>query len=324
MGAESGNLSSPPGGINVRSARVWRDTLHQDFLSLETTAMREDDFWGQIDHRQYGHTRFALVRCAAHRVWRTARQAAASQPCLKALWLSHGHGEIEQGGQRATLRAGQWTVYETSRPYAIQFADGAQFTVALLPLEGRRDGALPGRHLCGQALTVDPAARGALFTVLSMFAAGATPGGAGMDGLLRALLLLVEESLCSQSQAGLPAERLQRRLAEARRLVRAQLGNPALGPKQLAQTLHMSLRSLYSLFDQMGMSPAAFIQTERLARCRAELADPLRQRLTITEIALANGFADSAHFSRLFKARFGETPSDWRQRATHKSASPDN
>ena len=146
-------------------------------------------------------------------------------------------------------------------------------TVRRASVQPGLDGALPGRHLCGQALTVDPAARGALFTVLSMFAAGATPGGAGMDGLLQALLLLVEESLCSQSQAGLPAERLQRRLAEARRLVLAQLGNPALGPKQLAQTLHMSLRSLYSLFDQMGMSPAAFIQTERLARCHAELAD---------------------------------------------------
>lgn len=35
----------------------------------------------------------------------------------------------------------------------------------------------------------------------------------------------------------------------------------------------------------------------------------------MAEIAYRYGFSDQAQFSRLFKAQFGMTPSDWRRRA---------
>ena len=35
---------------------------------------------------------------------------------------------------------------------------------------------------------------------------------------------------------------------------------------------------------------------------------------SITDIALAHGFGDSARFSHAFKDRFGEAPSLWRSR----------
>jgi AraC-like DNA-binding protein len=33
----------------------------------------------------------------------------------------------------------------------------------------------------------------------------------------------------------------------------------------------------------------------------------------VSEIAYAQGFSDCAHFSRRFKARFGQSPSDYRR-----------
>jgi AraC-like DNA-binding protein len=47
----------------------------------------------------------------------------------------------------------------------------------------------------------------------------------------------------------------------------------------------------------------------------------LGRRASITQIALDCGFADGAHFSREFGARFGVTPRRYVQ--THAGAAPD-
>jgi AraC family transcriptional activator of tynA and feaB len=55
-----------------------------------------------------------------------------------------------------------------------------------------------------------------------------------------------------------------------------------------------------------------------LARCAAALADPAWQTRAIADIALAHGFRDVPAFGRSFKARFGQTPGDWRMRRQHR------
>lgn len=62
--------------------------------------------------------------------------------------------------------------------------------------------------------------------------------------------------------------------------------------------------------DSFGEPPHAYVMGRRVARAKAlmlETAEPLSQ------IALACGFADQAHLSKLFRVRTGETPSAWRR-----------
>jgi AraC-like DNA-binding protein len=46
----------------------------------------------------------------------------------------------------------------------------------------------------------------------------------------------------------------------------------------------------------------------RLTKARNELADPPSARATVTEIAHRHGFVSQAHFTRVFRERFGRTP----------------
>ncbi|MFD7069096.1 helix-turn-helix domain-containing protein [Streptomyces sp. NPDC059913] len=48
------------------------------------------------------------------------------------------------------------------------------------------------------------------------------------------------------------------------------------------------------------------------ARCRADLTDPRLAGCSIQTIAARRGLAAPAHFSRLFRAAYGMTPSDYR------------
>lgn len=59
----------------------------------------------------------------------------------------------------------------------------------------------------------------------------------------------------------------------------------------------------------------AYINTLRLAQAREELADPARRGTSVTDIAMAAGFASLGPFNRAFKAAGGLTPSEFRLRA---------
>jgi AraC-like DNA-binding protein len=100
--------------------------------------------------------------------------------------------------------------------------------------------------------------------------------------------------------------------AKARRLqlqhhIRANLADPLLSPTRIADALHVSRRTLYTALspDQEGV--AAEIRRQRLDRARAMLLDP-SQRRSVAEVAAAVGLPNAAHFSRIFRARYGHSP----------------
>ncbi len=81
---------------------------------------------------------------------------------------------------------------------------------------------------------------------------------------------------------------------------------------RLAEAARLSERQLRrSLFDATGQPPWRWLQAQRLSLAERLLASG---DASITEIALACGFADGAQFSRHFRRWRGMTPSDFRRR----------
>lgn len=76
---------------------------------------------------------------------------------------------------------------------------------------------------------------------------------------------------------------------------------------QVAQFAGVGTRQLNRLFrDKLNLSTMAFYRRLRLDKARNLLQ---QSTLPVTEIALATGFANSAHFSRAFRSVFGRTAS---------------
>lgn len=81
---------------------------------------------------------------------------------------------------------------------------------------------------------------------------------------------------------------------------------------RLAEVSRLSERQLRrSLSALTGLTPWQWLTRQRLARAARLLAEG---EASITEIALACGFADGAQFSRHFRRCWGITPSDFRRR----------
>jgi AraC-like DNA-binding protein len=80
----------------------------------------------------------------------------------------------------------------------------------------------------------------------------------------------------------------------------------------VAAAHHISTRCLQKLFAAAGITVAGCIKERRLERCRHDLEDPSLLRDSIGTICARHGYIDSAHFSRLFKQRYGLSPRAFR------------
>ena len=88
-----------------------------------------------------------------------------------------------------------------------------------------------------------------------------------------------------------------------------------LGPATIARGNHIFVRYLHRLFHDQGTSVARWVRERRLANCRRDLEDPALAQRGVQAIARRWGFEDPAHFSKIFKASYGDPPGAYRQRA---------
>lgn len=90
--------------------------------------------------------------------------------------------------------------------------------------------------------------------------------------------------------------------------------NPGLNASVIAERFGISERYVYKLFAQRGLHVGGRIKERRLDRAAVELALRGGARAPITDIAYKWGFNDLSTFNRSFKAKFGCSPSQYRDR----------
>ena len=104
------------------------------------------------------------------------------------------------------------------------------------------------------------------------------------------------------------------RLAVALNIIRTNFDDPALAPAVVASRVGISTRYLHRLLQETGSSFSERIQDLRLAKAYVLLSGRDRRPARIVEAAHAAGFNDLSHFNRLFRRRYGLTPSAARGR----------
>ena len=124
-----------------------------------------------------------------------------------------------------------------------------------------------------------------------------------------AVLDLIGMSLSSRIPHSAPSSRSsQSTLRRIQQYIEEHLDDEDLTLSSVARAHSVSARYVNRLFMQEGVSAARWIRMRRLERCRADLEDPERRRLSISEIAFDHGFGNISSFNRAFKARFHITP----------------
>jgi AraC-like DNA-binding protein len=231
--------------------------------------------------------------------------------------VAGGEFLVEQDGRQAHLRAGDFTFVDLSRPAHWTNTWSSRMVAIVFP---RRLLPLPADDAAGLTavgLTAD-AGPGALFSSTARQlarqaehldpAAGARVGTATLDLLTVALAGRVDR--LGEVPPDIPR---RARVVGVRAYIEAELGDPELTPASIARAHHMSLRSLYKLFEEERASVAGLIRERRLERCRRDLLDPSLAEVPVSAIAAHWGLTNAAHFSRAFRAAYGASPVEYRR-----------
>jgi len=121
-----------------------------------------------------------------------------------------------------------------------------------------------------------------------------------------------------------PARPPRRRGARATRLQAIQsdiaenAGSAALSIDEVAARHGVSTRHIRRLFEGTGTTFTAYTREHRLLMVCRMLGDPRHDQRAIGAIAFDAGFGDLSYFNRVFRQRFGATPSEIRAAAREK------
>lgn len=301
----------------------WSDAVCMTYVQLECDTPHARDFRGSIAHHRLPGLDFSVVRSCAQQVVRTPRAiACAADDYVIASLQLQGNAVISQDGRDALLSPGDFAIYDSTRPYRLQF--GSDFEEVVLKMRGKqlrellRDTTrltattVSGRIGAGYLLTSMVRTLRDEIECLSPASSGAV--AAGVVQVLAAGL----QSLPACSTA--PRSSMAAyHLARIHQCMEDRLRDPLATIESMAAELGMSAGHLHRVFKAEAQSPAQYFWGRRLDACSRELLDPRRAKASVAEIAFGWGFNDAAHFSRAFRDRFRCTPRDWRRQSADAS-----
>lgn len=214
------------------------------------------------------------------------------------------------------LRPGDVAVSDLSTPvaFSMRAAEAVHLIVprALLPVA-----VAPPQPISGRILSHGSAIAVFVSGVVQALADAALRFGANELTSLGSIILDLLASCLGPADGGKPGGRtgdLGRRL---RRHIEDNLHHRDLTTARLARELGVSRSQLFRQFEMTG-GVETYIRRRRLRRSLFALCDPRHADRRIGDIAFDMGFADEAHFSRLFRQAFGLSPRAARDQARNR------
>jgi AraC-like DNA-binding protein len=300
-----------------RRLAVWQDIVCDTFVGLDCRSDMREAFWGSVAQSAVGPVSCTRVDSCAQRVFRTpSRISRTSDDFVLVALGNSGVNAVFQDGREAKVAAGQFVIYDTTRPYELRFDDSFSQTIFQMPrkLLQQRIGSFDA--LTATTFSSDrPVERLAYDFLLGISKTIEHVDAAVASRLLDQALDLVAMAFADRMRVRSPDQSIHRSamLYRLKNYILTHLSDPELSLPRAAAAVGISPRYTSDLMASEQISFRSYVQAQRLERCKRDLSDPAHIARHIGDIAFAWGFNDLAHFSRIFRQKFGASPREWRE-----------
>lgn len=299
----------------IRDFDDWQNMLTAVCGYFTFQPMQNKPFSGLINLGRFGSLDIAEISGTIKQLKKTERDVGQSDEANLFLILGlEGEAVLEQCGQSSRLGVGDICLIDSRRPSEFRYKNGfKQISVHLPEMQTReifRNRKIP------LAQTIHHKDNDMLrASILNMY--GHARVGAEADYSAQSkteelkqndeCFKLLWQSIFSDDPV-MDTDILD--VQQCRRVnmfIEENLHDADLDLDRIASGCGISKRSLYRLFEQHGLSPFNWIRMRRLEIARNELMVATGAG-KCTDVAFKYGFNSSAHFSRVFKNKFGLSP----------------
>lgn len=294
-------------------ARHWQDVIRTTYFDLQLAYADAASFEACLSSWQLGDLSLSRLSSSPIAYRRQKPDHTEQEEQFLVSLPRQNPIRFSQMGRDAHCPAGHFILERSHDPYEFSYQRANNLWVLKIP------GRLLRRHLrqperyC--ALTLDGSqGMGALFaSYLNQVGMQLEQGDEPAHPLIGQQLLELFAACAEHNPAVLGTHTSSVRAAHLQRIeqyVRHHLAETTLNPEQIARACRISTRYLHDLFGDTGQTFSQWLREQRLEGARQTLAR--HPKRSLAQIAYQWGFNDQSHFSRVFKLRYGHTPSEIR------------
>jgi AraC-like DNA-binding protein len=293
---------------------AWREAFGRTLLNIDIAPRSEDGF-----HASAKLFRFAdlgLIRASTSPVHQCNSKSLITNDDICFGGVMDGRWDASQLGRSEDLHPGDCVLLSNGDVGALTLPDECRYTVFSVPRSVMAPlvpdlGALFARRV--------PASNPALRLLMRYLELGHEDHLAASPELQAAFTNHVCDLLALTLGATRDAAELARtRGVSAARLramqddIRKICSSPDLSVHTIAARHGVSARYVQRVFEESGSTFTGYVTEQRLAAAFKALRRRAPANVPISTIAYDCGFTDVSHFNRLFRQRFGCTPTDVR------------
>lgn len=306
-------------------ADAWNTVIAESYFPLDLSFQARQHFNGRLERATLGHVGFSRLISEPVRYERHNAHVSDAPEEEYLVTLPHSAPvEFRQMGKDVRCEPGGFIIERGDAPYRFMYEKPNDLFVLKVSRQALSERVRNPDRFCAQVIDATSGSA-ALFATMVAHVHAQLPelgksAGKVVGRQMLELLGLALEDAGGASDDGSSAVRVAH-LTRVERFIRANLKHPDLSPGFIATGCGISTRYLHDLFRDVNGTVSQHIRDQRLtaARDRLEASGTVR----IADVAYRFGFSDQAQFSRLFKARFDITPSEFqRAAAVHHAAKP--
>jgi AraC family transcriptional activator of tynA and feaB len=293
----------------------WRQTVSaNDGIRI---VCGSDNFVGKMRRRSLG--KCALYEMVTETPHRAVRQRSRDGLCFVNIQLNT-RDAFFRGQREYGLMSGSMAVYEANTEYELDFNGASNSIVLAIPRAELEASVANLRSHLEHSFHYDSE----LVRLLAHLCKGILDSERRLnqavhDELSSSVLNLVAATMhqANDEAPQAPTWGQNAMLNRIKSHVRKNIQDAELDPAKVADAIGITVGYLHKVFRSEDSSIMRFILSERLERCRMELARGDRVE-NISQIAFTWGFNDASHFTRSFRAKFDMSPREYRRRAVEQ------
>jgi AraC-like DNA-binding protein len=301
-----------------RRYAAWRDAICDVYVHVDVKAVDPDRYRGFIREAKFGEVVLTDILLSEQRIRRNNRHISQlDKDCYYIQLVHKGNISVVQRGQTHRSNAARGAIFSATEQYEL-YGHGE---VRSFYLELPRDEFAQRfpRERIPVSATIDTTQ--GLGRIATEFCATLATEGTKLEPGSRAhlggqLMDMLAFTLLT-SEGDMPAAEgavKKARLRSVQQWIEAHIADPNLSLERVAGANGMSLRYLHVLFEDCEMSVSEWIWNRRLQLCYDRIAKG--DSRSITAIAFDHGFNSSAHFSTMFRHKYGVSPREVARLAT--------